>query len=72
MVEPICQKEPTQADTIKEAVCNGLRQSLPAMTTIKANAKKKVGTHVEVTGAFIKDMQHGWNEIHPVTSIVIK
>lgn len=30
------------------------------------------GTHFEVTGAFIKDAQQDWNEIHPVTSIVIK
>lgn len=72
VVEPICQKNPTQADTIREGVCNGFRQSLSAMTTIKANVKKKVGTHVEVTGAFTKDAQHGWNEIHPVISIVIK
>ncbi len=72
VVEPICQKAPTQADTIQEGVCNGFRQSLPAMATIKANVKKKQGTQVEITGAFVKDMQHGWNEIHPVTSIVIK
>ncbi len=42
------------------------------MTQIKANVKKKMQTHVEITGAFVTDAQHGWNEIHPVTSIVIK
>ena len=72
VVEPICQKDPKQDDVVREGVCDGFRQNLAAMTTIKANVKKKVGTHVEVTGAFIKDAQHGWNEIHPVTSIVIK
>lgn len=72
VVEPICQKAPTQADTVKEKVCNGFRQNIAAMTIIKANAKKKIQTTVEITGAFVKDMQHGWNEIHPVTSIVIK
>ena len=53
-------------------VCDGFRQNLAAMTTIKANVKRKIGTHVEVAGAFIKDGQYGWNEIHPVTSILIE
>ena len=30
-----------------------------------------VGDHVEVIGSFVKDVQHGWNEIHPVTKITI-
>ncbi len=72
VVEPICQKNPTQANTIEEGVCNRLRQNLPAMAQIKANIRKKKGTRVEVTGAFVTDMEHGWNEIHPVTSIIIK
>ncbi len=28
VVEPICQKNPTQADTVKEKVCDGFRQNL--------------------------------------------
>ena len=69
VVEPICQKTPTQANTVAERVCVRFRQDLPAMAIIKANVKKKKGTKVEVTGAFITDAEHGWNEIHPVTSI---
>jgi hypothetical protein len=30
------------------------------------------GKHVEITGAYVTDVEHGWNEIHPVTSIVVK
>lgn len=44
-------------------------QGLPALTQIRADLKKHRGTHVEVTGAFITDMEHGWNEIHPITSL---
>ena len=69
VIEPICQKTPTQNDVGKERVCVRYRQSLPALTQIRADLKKHVGTHVEVTGAFITDMEHGWNEIHPITSI---
>jgi hypothetical protein len=71
IIEPLCQKTPTQANTVAERVCAGFRQNLPAMTQIKANVTKKKGTKVEVTGAFVTDMEHGWNEIHPVTSIKI-
>lgn len=28
-----------------------------------------VGEYVQVTGSFVTDKSHGWNEIHPVTSI---
>jgi hypothetical protein len=38
----------------------------------RKDLKKHIGTHVEVTGAFITDMEHGWNEIHPITSVVFK
>jgi hypothetical protein len=30
-----------------------------------------IGRHVTVTGVYVTDMEHGWNEIHPVTSIVV-
>jgi hypothetical protein len=29
------------------------------------------GKHVRITGAYVTDMEHGWNEIHPVTSIAL-
>jgi hypothetical protein len=32
-----------------------------------------VGSHVEITGTFVQDNNHAhWNEIHPVTRIVVK
>jgi hypothetical protein len=71
VVEPICQKEPTQPTAIEGGPCTGFRQSLPALAQMRKDLKKHIGTHVEVTGAFITDMEHGWNEIHPITSVVI-
>ena len=32
-------------------------------------AKPKIGQHVTVTGPYVWDSFHGWNEIHPVWSI---
>lgn len=72
VVEPICQKKPTQPTALKGGPCTGFRQSLPALDQMRKDLKKHIGTHVEVTGAFIRDMEHGWNEIHPITSVVIK
>jgi len=53
-----------QRDTLKEHVCNGFSQDVytPDM----------LGGHVRVTGAYVTDMEHGWTEIHPVTSITIE
>jgi uncharacterized protein YraI len=32
-----------------------------------------VGTHVEITGTYVQDTNHArWNEIHPVSKIVVK
>ena len=31
-----------------------------------------VGTHVSVSGSLVLDTHNGWNEIHPVTKIVLK
>lgn len=71
VVEPICQKNPTKGSAVKQKPCVGFRQLLPALVEIRANIKKKKGTHVEVRGAYVTDMEHGWNEIHPVTSIKV-
>lgn len=60
VIEPVCQTAPTQKDTIAEGVCKNYHQNL----VIPA-----VGTHVSITGVYILDMEHGWNEIHPITSI---
>lgn len=61
VVEPVCENPVTQADTLKEGVCNGFKQTVFAKTMI--------GKHVRITGAYVTDMEHGWNEIHPVSSI---
>ena len=58
--EPLCATTCVQADAI--AYCAGFTNTvyIPA-----------VGEHVLVTGSYVTDDTHGWNEIHPVTSIVI-
>jgi hypothetical protein len=63
VLEPVCSNQVTQRDTLDEGVCDGFTQQIyrPAM----------IGQHVMVTGVYVTDMEHGWNEIHPVTSIVI-
>ncbi len=40
--------------------CNGFKQDFEI----------HVGEHVKVTGAYVLDREHGWNEIHPITSIM--
>lgn len=59
--EPLCvTNPPIQTDAI--APCAGLSNTvyIPAP-----------GEHVIVTGSYVTDNDHGWNEIHPVTSIVV-
>lgn len=58
--EPMCQHTVTQADA--KAVCKNWKQKLVI---------PPVGSHVRITGAFVTDLQHGHNEIHPVTSIEV-
>ena len=31
----------------------------------------KVGQHIMIQGSYVKDLHHGWMEIHPVTSITV-
>jgi hypothetical protein len=62
VLEPVCENPVTQRDTLKEGVCEGFHQDLFQQAMI--------GQHVQVTGAYVTDMEHGWNEIHPVTSIM--
>ena len=61
VIEPICFSTPTQTDAIP--ACGAFRQhiQIPA-----------VGTHVIVTGAFVLDQQHGWNEMHPITGMAVR
>jgi hypothetical protein len=60
VVEPICVTTVTQTDAI--APCKGLKNTVFIPTN---------GEHVAVTGPYCRDLQHGWNEIHPVTAISI-
>jgi hypothetical protein len=58
VVEPVCQGTVTQPDAV--AACQNFHQDISVPS---------VGTHVTVTGSYVLDSQHGWMEIHPVTSI---
>jgi hypothetical protein len=60
VVEPVCEGAVTQADAV--AACRDFHSPV----RIPANGQK-----VRILGAFILDTEanHGWTEIHPVTSI---
>ena len=58
VLEPVCVDVVTQTDAAD--ACKGFQNKV----TIP-----KVGMHVEVTGSYVLDQEHGWNEIHPVTRI---
>jgi hypothetical protein len=64
VVEPICMNPVKQKDTLSEHVCDGFSQHVYTRDMLRK--------HVRVTGAYVTDMEHGWNEIHPVTSITIE
>ena len=59
VLEPICQKKVTQADAIEAC----LNYAGPFFEV-------RAGMRVRVTGAYVLDHEHGWMEIHPVTSLV--
>ena len=65
VIEPVCELKVTQADTLQEGVCQNFQPNL-YRTSMH-------GKHVSVTGAYIEDQSpnHGWREIHPVTSITV-
>lgn len=58
--EPMCQHRVTQPDA--QQVCKNWKQKLVI---------PPIGSHVRITGAFVTDLQHGHNEIHPVSSIEV-
>lgn len=63
VLEPICSNHVRQHDTLEQRSCAGFHQDV--------FNRRMIGKHVAVTGAYVRDMDHGWNEIHPVTSIVV-
>jgi hypothetical protein len=62
VLEPICSRRVSQSDTIAEGVCDGFSQAI--------FTRDLIGKRVTATGAYVIDRQHGWTELHPVTSIV--
>ncbi|HEX7940085.1 MAG TPA: SH3 domain-containing protein [Gemmatimonadaceae bacterium] len=60
--EIVCHYSVTQATA--KAACSGFTDH----TVIPP-----IGSHVEITGSFVQDDNHAhWNEIHPVSKIVVK
>jgi hypothetical protein len=59
-VEAICQAE-IKPDTPQAVpACHGLPRLL---------ALPPIGTHVQVTGTYVLDTNHGWMELHPISII---
>jgi hypothetical protein len=56
VLEPECQHAVTQADA--KSACP---KNLPPVVFV-------IGARYSVTGAYVTDLDHGWNEIHPLTS----
>lgn len=61
VLEPICVNKVTQEDAIEPCLSYVNNVNIPS-----------VGDRVNVTGSYVFDSEHGWNEIHPVTSIEIR
>lgn len=58
VLEPICQGKVTQTDAAEP--CS--RYNGPYF-------EPQVGQHYRVSGSHVYDADHGWNELHPVTSM---
>jgi hypothetical protein len=60
VIEPVCMNTPTQADAVSSCVGYSNPITIPP-----------VGSHVEMTGAYVLDAVHGWTEIHPLVEVHI-
>lgn len=58
VVEPVCEHSISQADAV--SACSGYHNT---------EMVPPVGTHTTVTGPWVLDQDHGWNEIHPAEMI---
>jgi hypothetical protein len=58
--EPVCATTCTQPDAMSSCASFTNTVFIPA-----------VGEYVAVTGSYVTDNDHGWNELHPVTKIQI-
>ncbi len=65
----------TGSDLVGEIICaNNITQSdavAPCHNYTSSVYVPNVGEHVKITGSYVTDNVHGWNEIHPITSIEI-
>ena len=59
--EAICQAPPTVANAIQ--ACRGFAGSV---------AVPAVGAHVQVTGSYVFDTNHGWMEVHPISALSVR
>lgn len=59
VVEAVCVKKVTQQDAVSSCIGYVNEVRIPHK-----------GERVSVTGPFVNDEKHGWNEIHPATKIV--
>ncbi|SRR6266568_8310431 len=60
LLEPVCENPVTRKDAV--AACQGYHNPL---------VLPPVGSHVAAVGPFVLDIDHGWNEIHPLESITV-
>ena len=60
VIEIICANGIKQKNAVE--CCQGFLNTIPI---------PKKGQHIKVTGSFVEDKKHGWNEIHPVSSIEV-
>jgi hypothetical protein len=60
LVEPVCENPVTRKEAV--AACQGYHNPL---------VLPPVGSHVAAVGPFVLDIDHGWNEIHPLESITV-
>ncbi len=60
VIEAVCVNKVTQLDAISSCEVFANHVLIPSE-----------GEHVSVIGSYVFDKQHGWNEIHPITSIEI-
>ena len=74
--ETLLNSENKKGYLIVEVICSNavIQPGVVKVCLLCSDCKKKVfvpkkGTHVKVTGAFVIDSKHGWNEIHPVSTI---
>ena len=61
VLEPICLPNNHYTRLIQR--CNGYNHTVFI---------PDVGDHIKVTGSYVTDLQHGWNEIHPVSKIEVQ